>query len=96
MALLLSFISSTRRVSHGCASASDVKTETSSITSSPLSPNKVIAGLHFLYAKPLRIGELPGDVTIGGRAWQISILLGTSLLLSLILTIALNLFLRRR
>jgi hypothetical protein len=56
----------------------------------------VIAGLLFLYAKPLRLGELPGDITIAGRTWQISILLGTSLLLSLILTIALNLFLRRR
>ena len=56
----------------------------------------VIAGLLVIYAKPLRFGELPGDITIAGRTWQISILLGTSLLLSLIITVALNLFLRRR
>jgi Protein of unknown function (DUF2905) len=56
----------------------------------------VIAGLFFLYAKPLRLGELPGDITLAGRTWQISILLGTSLLLSLVFTIVLNLFLRRR
>ena len=56
----------------------------------------VIAGLFFLYAKPLRLGQLPGDVTLGGRAWQVTILLGTSLLLSLVFTIVLNLLLRRR
>lgn len=56
----------------------------------------VIAGLFFLYAKPLRLGQLPGDVTLGGRAWQVTILLGSSLLLSLVFTIVLNLLLRRR
>ena len=56
----------------------------------------VIAGLFVIYAKQLRIGSLPGDITLAGRGWQISILLGTSLLLSLVLTIVLNLFLRRR
>ena len=56
----------------------------------------VAAGILFLYAKPLRLGSLPGDITLGGRAWQVSILLGTSLLLSLVFTIVLNLLLRRR
>ena len=56
----------------------------------------VAAGILFLYAKPLRLGSLPGDITFGGRTWQVSILLGTSLLLSLVFTIAMNLFLRRR
>lgn len=56
----------------------------------------VIAGLFFLYAKPLRLGQLPGDVTLGDRTWQVTILLGTSLLLSLVFTIVLNLLLRRR
>jgi hypothetical protein len=56
----------------------------------------VAAGILFLYAKPLRLGSLPGDITLGGRAWQVGILLGTSLLLSLVFTIVLNLLLRRR
>jgi len=56
----------------------------------------VAAGLLFLYAKPFRLGSLPGDITLSGRTWQVSILLGTSLLLSLVLTIVLNLVLRRR
>ncbi|HEY6358469.1 MAG TPA: DUF2905 family protein [Vicinamibacterales bacterium] len=56
----------------------------------------VVAGILFLYAKPLRLGALPGDITVAGRTWQVSILLGTSLLLSLVLTLVLNLLLRRR
>lgn len=56
----------------------------------------VIAGAFLVFGKPLRLGSLPGDITISGRQWQATILLGTSLLLSIILTIALNLFLRRR
>jgi hypothetical protein len=56
----------------------------------------VAAGILFIYAKPLRLGSLPGDIMLGGRTWQVSILLGTSLLLSLVFTIAMNLLLRRR
>jgi hypothetical protein len=56
----------------------------------------VAAGILFVYARPLRLGSLPGDITLGGRTWQVSILLGTSLLLSLVFTIAMNLLLRRR
>jgi len=56
----------------------------------------VIAGAFLVFGKPLRLGSLPGDITISGRQWQAKILLGTSILLSAILTIALSLFLRRR
>ncbi len=56
----------------------------------------VIAGLIFVYAKQLRFGSLPGDITLAGRNWHVGIWIGTSLVLSLILTVALNLFLRRR
>ncbi len=56
----------------------------------------VIAGLVFVFGRPLRLGSLPGDLSFSGRNWQIAIPLGTSLLLSVVLTIVLNLFLRRR
>lgn len=56
----------------------------------------LVAGLLFLYAKPLRLGSLPGDIVISGRNWHVGIWLGTSLVLSILLTIALNLLFRRR
>ena len=56
----------------------------------------VIVGALLVFGKPLRLGHLPGDITLAGRTWQLSILIGTSLLLSVALTLALNLFLRRR
>ena len=56
----------------------------------------VIAGALLIFGKPLRLGALPGDITLSGRNWQVSLLIGTSLLLSIILTIALNLIFRRR
>lgn len=56
----------------------------------------VILGALFLLGKPLRIGSLPGDITLSGRTWQASILIGTSLVLSIVLTIVLNLLFRRR
>ena len=39
--------------------------------------------------------RLPGDVSFGGRNWKVFVPLGTSILVSLVLTILLNLFLRR-
>lgn len=41
------------------------------------------------------IGRLPGDISIRGKAWSIHFPIVTSLILSLILTILLNLFFRR-
>ena len=56
----------------------------------------VVVGVILSFARTLRLGSLPGDLHWSGRGWQIWIPLGTSLLLSLVLTIILNLFLRRR
>ena len=56
----------------------------------------VALGVIVSCARTLRLGSLPGDIHWSGRGWQIWLPLGTSLLLSLLLTIILNLFLRRR
>jgi low affinity Fe/Cu permease len=56
----------------------------------------VAVGIIVSFARTLRLGSLPGDLHWSGRGWQIWVPLGTSILLSLILTIILNLFLRRR
>lgn len=55
-----------------------------------------LAGVIVSYARNLRLGSLPGDIHWSGRGWQIWLPLGTSLVLSLLLTLAWNLFLRRR
>lgn len=54
------------------------------------------AGVIFLFARPLHLGSLPGDITFSGKGWQATFLIGTSLVLSIVLTLVLNLFLRRR
>jgi hypothetical protein len=41
------------------------------------------------------IPRLPGDFSFGGRNWRIYVPLGTSIVLSIVLTVLLNLFLRR-
>ena len=41
------------------------------------------------------LGRLPGDFSFQGRGWSVHIPLATGLVLSLILTIILNLFFRR-
>ena len=56
----------------------------------------IAVGALVLYARQLHLGSLPGDVTVGGKGWQVTLLLGTSLLLSIVFTIMLNLLLRRR
>ena len=56
----------------------------------------VILGILLIYGRVLRIGSLPGDFTWSGRGWHIAVPLGTSILLSIVLTLALNLLLRRR
>ena len=37
------------------------------------------------------LGRLPGDISIGGDGWAISVPIATSIVLSLFLTVALNL-----
>ena len=56
----------------------------------------IAIGLLVSLARSLRLGALPGDLHWSGRGWQVWLPLGTSLLLSLLLTLALNIFLRRR
>jgi DUF2905 family protein len=56
----------------------------------------VVVGVIVSFARALRLGSLPGDLHFGGRGWQVWLPLGTSLLLSIILTLVLNLFFRRR
>lgn len=52
----------------------------------------VAIGLALVFAEriPL-IGRLPGDLTFGGEAWTVYIPIGTSILLSLLLTAAFSL-----
>ncbi len=42
------------------------------------------------------IPKLPGDVSFGGRNWRVYVPIGTSILLSVLLTVLLNLFAHRR
>ncbi len=39
------------------------------------------------------LGRLPGDIHIGGEGWSLHILLGTSIVLSIVLTVVVNLLL---
>ncbi len=41
------------------------------------------------------IPRLPGDFSFGSRNWRVYLPLGTSILISIVLTVLLNLFLRR-
>jgi len=41
------------------------------------------------------IGRLPGDITIRGKGWSFHFPIVTGLIISLILTLVLNIFLRR-
>jgi len=57
-----------------------------------------LLGLLIQLAPGLRLGRLPGDVNFGGSSWRVWFPLGTSLLLSVLLTLAFalfNLFARR-
>lgn len=56
----------------------------------------VIVGLLVLWGRALRLGSLPGDFTWSGKGWQISVPIATCILISVILTIVLNLIARRR
>jgi DUF2905 family protein len=52
--------------------------------------------LVFVIGRVSFFGDLPGDISIKGDGYWVFIPLATSLLLSLILTIALNIFIRLR
>jgi hypothetical protein len=39
--------------------------------------------------------RLPGDFSLGGRNWRVYLPLGTSILISIVLTVLLNVFFRR-
>lgn len=54
-----------------------------------------LVGLVLLLAGRGLIPRMPGDFSFGGRNWRVYVALGTSILLSIVLTIVLNLFFRR-
>lgn len=54
-----------------------------------------VLGVLFLLVGRGVLPKLPGDFSFGGRGWRVYVPLGTSILLSVVLTIVLNLFLRR-
>ncbi len=54
-----------------------------------------VFGLVFVLVGRGVIPRLPGDFSFGGRKWRVYLPLGTSILLSIVLTVLLNLFLRR-
>ena len=56
----------------------------------------IISGLVIMYIGKIPfIGRLPGDITLRGKNWSFYFPLVTCLILSIILTLVLNLFLRR-
>jgi uncharacterized membrane protein YidH (DUF202 family) len=57
----------------------------------------VIVGIGLLAVLGIRLpfGNLPGDIRIGGERGGIFIPIATSIIISIVLTILLNLFLRR-
>lgn len=53
-------------------------------------------GLLFVVGERLGLGRLPGDFVWRGKRWTVSVPLATSLLVSVALTLLLNLWLRRK
>ena len=56
----------------------------------------IVVGVLVMWGRTLRLGSLPGDFTWSGKGWQISIPIATCILISVIMTIVLNLIARRR
>jgi len=52
----------------------------------------VALGLLWPLVKRLGLGHLPGDMHFGGDGWSVHVLLGTSIVRSIVLTLLLNLF----
>ncbi|HEV3152633.1 MAG TPA: DUF2905 domain-containing protein [Candidatus Baltobacteraceae bacterium] len=46
----------------------------------------VAVGLLVQFVPALRLGRLPGDISFGGQGWRVYIPIGTSILLSIVLT----------
>ncbi len=51
----------------------------------------VALGLLWPLVKKLGLGRLPGDMHLSGDGWSLHLLLGTSIALSIVLTVVLNL-----
>lgn len=52
----------------------------------------VAIGLLVQVAPALRLGRLPGDLSFGGSGWRVYLPIGTSILLSVLLSLAFALF----
>ena len=53
----------------------------------------VVIGIAFMFADRVPfLGRLPGDVTVRGDGWTVYAPIGTSIILSLVLTTALSLY----
>ena len=50
----------------------------------------LIAGALLWFGGRMGLGSLPGDIKASGKGWNVSAPIATSILLSLLLTIALN------
>ena len=55
----------------------------------------VVIGLLMLWGRFLKLGSLPGDFTWSGRGWVVAFPLATCIVISIILTIVLNLVSKR-
>ena len=56
----------------------------------------VVGGMAVIFADKIPyIGRLPGDISLHGRSWSFHFPVVTCLVLSIVLTILLNLFFRR-
>jgi len=56
----------------------------------------VIAGLLLMYVDKIPLlGRLPGDITIHGKGWSFHFPIVTGLIISVILTIIINILFRR-
>jgi hypothetical protein len=55
----------------------------------------IVVGIFFMVADKIPIGRLPGDLHFGGGRVKIYIPVATSILLSIIITIVLNVFGKR-
>ncbi|MDP8955597.1 MAG: DUF2905 domain-containing protein [Actinomycetota bacterium] len=54
-----------------------------------------VFGLVFVLVGRGVLPRLPGDFSFGGRNWRVYLPLGTSILISIVLTVLLNVFFRR-
>jgi hypothetical protein len=54
-----------------------------------------VFGLVFLLVGRGVVPRLPGDFSFGGRNWRVYLPLGTSILISIVVTVLLNVFHRR-